>query len=428
MNKSCFILIVLLISMSTILSEKKFRKNFSQNNLNIKKQALLGSNSAIEANFESQCTEISLKSNNILEAKCNNRRASIDLSKCVANFNGKLVYTINGAYEKTCNKCAIKETKIANKSSSYNLECSCPDIKSRQLISQINLKDILYVKSGALLCDEVIKLTTPAAIINPSIIDTNCDKVSLVSNNRFTALCLNANSGNSSNRVAVNFSLDNCITNQNGQLLAQENGFYSGSCRNCKIEQRNKIYFLVCNCADITNAFKPVESALNKFITFRGNSVECLSSKEDNKPINIKSAIDIPAKPVEKLSLNNKLSPADNFMILCKHLKIEYNSSLIAFCGDKHIQYVLDLNSCLSNIDGAIKIAKDGVYGRTCRNCAVKFDNDKNYVLECACQRADWKIWIFSKISLRERIVYNESKNALECLTNIVLPEDNNCS
>jgi Zn-finger protein len=418
--------------MSTILSEKKIRKNFSQNNLNIKKQALLGSNSAIEANFESQCTEISLKSNIFLEAKCNNRSTSIDLSKCVANFNGKLVYTINGAYEKTCNKCAIKETKIANKSSSYNLECSCPELKSRQLISQINLKDILYVKSGSLLCDEVIKMTTPAAIINPSIIDTNCDKVTLVSNNRFTATCTNANSGNSANRVAVDFSLDNCITNQNGQLLAQENGSYSRSCRNCKIEQRNKIYFLVCNCADITNAFKPVESALNKFITFSGNSVRCLSSEEDNKPINIKpasnTAVDIPAKPVEKLSLNNKLSPADNFMILCKNLKIENVSSLIAFCGDKHIEYVLNLDSCLTNIDGAIKIAKDGGYGRTCRNCAVKFDHDKKYVLECTCQRADWKIWIFSNISLRERIVYNESKNALECLTNIVLPEDNNCS
>lgn len=431
MHKLQVLFMVLFISISLIFSETKIRKNISQYFLNLKKHSLANSKSVIEANFESECKEVLLKSSNTLEAKCSNKRVSIDLSKCIANFHGKLVYIKNGNFGETCNKCNIKKTNKSNKSSSYFLECSCQDTNRRQIISKINLVDFLFVKSGKLHCDDVANLVSPPEVINPSIIDTNCDKVSLVSNNRFQAICTNAKSAKSANRVAVNFNLDKCITNSNGQLVLKDNGFYSGSCRNCRIEERNRVYFLLCYCADITNSFKYVEAPLNKFISFRGNSIRCASVEKENININIEPAskltFDIISdkKVLEKLTLNKNLSASDNFMILCRNLKIENNNILKAYCGNKNAEYSLNLNSCFSNIDGTIKINKNGNYGKSCRNCAIKFDNEDKYVLACTCEKADRRSWNDTYISLKERVVYNESKNALECLTNVVLPEDN---
>lgn len=437
MNKQSHVVVmILLISFSFILSEKKFRKNNTQNSLTLKNQQNnASSNPTIEPNFESLCKEITLKSGIILETKCSNKSVSIDLSQCLANFYGKLVYTKNGSFDKSCNKCSIKETKTPNKNSSYVFECSCPDLGKKQyLITQINLSEFLYVKFGSLLCDDVAKLSAPAEILEPRMIDTNCEKATIISNNRFSATCTNGNSTNSANRVNVDFNLDKCISNNNGKLVPVANGSYSGSCRNCKIALKNKINFLACDCADITNAFKPVESALNKFITFRGNTIRCVEEEKNNNnnvPINVQpssnTSVYIPTVPavIEKLSINKNLSAADNFMILCKNLKVENVNFLKAFCGEKNLEYVLNLNNCFSNLDGTLKIAKDGSYGKSCRKCAIKFDNEEQYVLECNCQRADQKNWIDTYIALRERIVYNESRNALECLTNFVLPEDN---
>jgi len=358
---------------------------------------------AIKVNFDSFCKSITLNSSN-LEAKCNNIGVSIDLNKCFSNTNGKLVYASNGAYSKSCNSCSIKESLNPDKTKNYSLTCKCFDVKGGLKSSEINLNDFLYF-NNKLECDDVVKLSNTALNINTSELEENCQNVNIKNGNTFTATCSNK---------GIEFNLNKCIGNFNGELALAENGNFGASCKNCEISLKNKVIMLSCSCADITNRFKTIESAINKFINFSGNTISCANQK--SSILNVST---------DKLPYNKNLSAAENFMILCKNVQIENNNKLIAFCGLNNIQVELNLNNCFSNIDGVLKVANNGFFAKTCKNCLIKYDIEDQYLLNCSCQKMNQIQWNNTFISLRERIIINENKNVLECSTNVKLPEDN---
>ncbi|KAG9124072.1 hypothetical protein FRC07_012968 [Ceratobasidium sp. 392] len=62
--------------------------------------------------FSHSCPSFYMRGNNMLYAKCGNghgghKDTSIDLNKCIANYNGNLACAKNGGYGGSCSGCLI---------------------------------------------------------------------------------------------------------------------------------------------------------------------------------------------------------------------------------------------------------------------------------------------------------------------------------
>jgi hypothetical protein len=232
--------------------------------------------------------------------------------------------------------------------------------------------------------------------------DSLCETVSL---NKFI---LNSLCG----KKKTDINLNSCLANIDGKLTFMKDGFYSNSCTNCRINKKigNPINtnFLKCTCLNMRNVKNTSEIKLSDVIVFDDNELKC---------------------NFQDLETSKYLTPSDNFRVLCNKLIISDKINIFkAFCGKKNIEYDLDLNKCIANIDGTLRIRKNGNYGLSCKNCILKKDVKDQNILACTCNRANNRYWNDSIISLQERIIYNKKENTLQCLSDQELPEEKTVS
>jgi len=122
-----------------------------------------------------------------------------------------------------------------------------------------------------------------------------------------------------------------------------------------------------------------------------------------------------------------ELSGSDNFMRNCQNFS--YKSNIFAAnCGSEKTKLELNFNKCIANINGKLKFAKNGNYGKSCSDCMI---NSKYgiYYLECNCKGIVKKLGSNEKnarISLSEKIIITKDAE-IDCLPDLVLDTCGNC-
>jgi len=409
------VILLIYLSFFSLFLSKKISNKITMYKNELNKSSIAQINKRI---FSSICNNVSFKTE-IIQANCNNMGTfSIDLKKCLANIDGKLTYKVNGGFENSCSKCQIKEISNPDKTKFYSLSCTCQNKNGVPNQTELNLNDLLYFNNNFnLICDDASNFKAYYENIIPKYLDEYCEFPKIENKVIFLAVC---------NNSLLDFDLNSCIGNFNGELALSENGKFGASCRDCYVNTKKNDYtskkniMITCYCKDTSQNYISGEYPLNRFIDFSQDQIVCANHKILKPKIEV-----VENFVVGKLPYNRNLSASDNFMISCKNIRVQKNNKLIASCGLKDIDdYEIDLDVCLSNIDGVLKVAKNGLFSKTCKDCKIKFDNEENYILNCSCQKINKTLWNNTFISLKERIIINENKNLLECLTNVKLPED----
>lgn len=430
--------------------------------------------------FESACKSARVISNRYLEATCNGKRSRLDLNKCLYAEEGTLVYDPEGEFYDSCSKCRINYPRWNGKQYPVNFECKCYDEDLREIKTNINLKDFAYYDNG-LKCANLDPRKLPAK----RSLENNCN-LKLSNEKYLQGTCQNKRLNfNLENCVGNhNGEFDHgrhfkrtCYFCS----MKKENGRYVLTC-DCedhrqsrrreydalnnflKFDERTKIL----RCFDPSKEkdqedkkpnnkdFKPQVISAKKH---KDETIKVNAGKVYNKDIIIptsdvkihkketetthvivneskQNTINIPIHEAEEpqkeeekdsgaiIDYQKELTGSDNFQRNCRNFK--YGDQIFqATCGSNKIELELDLNKCIANVNGNLKFAKDGNYGKSCKECYVHSNGWGVEFLICKCADAN-KQMKESILSLQEKIIIKEETKQLGCLADLVLENEKN--
>jgi hypothetical protein len=278
-----------------------------------------------------------------------------------------------------------------------------------EIKTNINLKDFIYYDNGLKCADiDERKLGIPEEI------DTKCDKAKITDEEKYFSVCEKKN--------IINFELDKCIQNNNG--VFDIGSHYMRTCHYCNVHKEKGVYVLTCDCEDANQSRRREYKPINNFLEYSNSKVNCLDPTKKKTPsekeeIKTSGAI---------INYDPDLSPSDNLMRNCGEFSFDKNI-LTAECGTNDILLNLDLNKCISNIEGELKFKENGNYGNSCKNCEIVSEGYGVYFLQCVCKGIKQTLRGVeekkTKLSLGEKLIIRKDTIQIDCLPNLVLNEEN---
>ncbi|KAL6901394.1 Cyanovirin-N, partial [Trichoderma evansii] len=97
-----------------------------------------------------------------------------------------------------------------------------------------------------------------------------CDNISFTGNSTLQADCLEING----QRTTSTVDLNKCITNRDGNLVADKEGGFAGSCRNCDFDGDSDTD-LSCECRDFRGDYWWRQIDLDTFVDNSNGNLTC---------------------------------------------------------------------------------------------------------------------------------------------------------
>lgn len=137
MKIKIFAVIAMLLSALTINARRHKRRRF-------------------EGDYAKTCKDFKLDGR-FLAAKCEKSDKSwvdttLDLSECLANIDGKFKWQQGGSYNKSAEKCHLKDTKVT---------CQLKNVAGKNVEAVFDLNPKVTNKEGVLTCDDLKSTVNP---------------------------------------------------------------------------------------------------------------------------------------------------------------------------------------------------------------------------------------------------------------------------